>query len=365
MSQKKYTVRRGGRVRVELPAEEQQGAAPGQVRQPGALFPGVQDEELYAFRKGITFYDLGTRKNEDGSYSHVSFEGFTTSGNPYPELLERYHAALLAGDFTKGSTCLKLPQTSEHLWLDAIFRKLGDGPDAGEKKLEIIGNKDSRFYVEDIPLIFPAEPTPANVTEGRWRSAALRFSEKGEWSFEVETAWHYNPFRTDGHGYKVTETAAPAEVDEAPAVEIKVRSGELMRVYLTPRCNWFGEELGGGDELVNMSRLLPVVPGFEAYQVQPFTQIEADLFQSKARAHATPELWALISSYYAGIYPGWLPSVSLIDSDASANNLAITGSPVLAAVIVQRGKTLYVWQTSTTPVTGWKESRVYNPDTES
>jgi hypothetical protein len=344
MPDKKITVRRGERVSIEIP--EERPVAPASEAQRRAVFPSVTDEELYVFRQGITFYDLGTRKTEDGSYAHVSFAEFNAANGTERliGLTNSYNAALLAGDPTQ-SDCLKLPKESEYLYLDAVFKKTDE-----EDKRELIGQKDKRPYMGDFPQA--GQAMPEAVHKSKW-SGALKVSRAG-WQLKVESAWHYNPFDTSRLAHlKITnEPDASSE-----SVEFKVSNS--MRVYLTPRCNFFGS----GTHYI-ISRFLPVLPGFEPEKVPYLSGIGyLPAFSNQMAATATPAFWSAVDAYYSSVYPpAYWAGASYVTDDASAAQLGGVGRFVLLAVIVKGSRKYYVWMADQIDTSGWRESRVINPN---
>jgi hypothetical protein len=351
MAEKKIIVGHGEKLSVEIPKESTPDLVSPEAARRAALFPSDVDEELYAFRQGITFYDLGTRKQEDGSYAHITFNSFTQAhlSNIWPPLVSAYNAALLAGDFTHNQACAKLQKKSQFLYFDVVFKKTGEDDDG-----ELIGEKDTRPYVQDLPL--QGSPMPASVHESKW-TGSLKFSKSG-WQMRVESAWFYNEFDTsDLTRFKITESADP---DASPFLDFKVSGG--MRIFLTPRCNFFGFD-AGALTTYHLSRFLPVLPLSQFETQPPFTQIGfVTTGGVQMRAHATVDFWTAIASYYLASYPSFDSGSAFIDDDASAY-LLVDGHSLkaLVAVVVQGSKTYYVWRTGIFDSNLWHANRVYNP----
>lgn len=342
MADKKFPVQHGERVKVEIPVRRAHAAASrsGQQRR-APLRPADADEELYAFRKGaITFYDLGTRKAGD-SYEYVTIP----LSADFSDLREHYTAALLSGDFTEQGQCLHLPQESEFLYLDVIFRK------DEQVTRKLIGNKDKRPFVKDFPG--EGDPAPSNVTVTSFSGGKLKFSGAGK-SFGIESAWFYNNFDThDTVNFKVTDDPDPSSA----AVEFKT-SAKPIRVYLTPRMAFESR-----DEGLYMFRFVPVLPDFAPVTNLSLTGIHHN--DQSAEATASESFWSAIMGYWNSVVPGGLGDFfSIFDSQSAYHLAEETGEPALAAVIVKGEKKFYVWRTQADDSLPWSFSSIINPNPE-
>jgi hypothetical protein len=349
MADKSYKVPHGSRVNLEIPVRR--AASPAQSSQPqrhGALFPSDQDEDLYVFTRGVKIYDLGTRKQTDGSYAHITFD------MGLPSFTESYHAALLAGDFTKGDACLRLPAAAEFLMVDMLLTK------DGEQKREIIGAKDKRPLVKDIQA--QAESAHAFVSESNWSKDGLKFKLDGDWFVGCEAAFFYNQFdSSDTVNFKVTDSADPTAAPTATMPKASKKS--LLKIYLTPRCNFTGS-FNGSASTTRMSRFLPVVPKFDLVKTNPYTQLGHEpLDEDRMEAHATASFWTAIESYYGAAYGAdFIAALSWYDDALNAANLFGEGASVLVAVIVSGSKPYYVWRVGAADMVKWPQSRIINPD---
>jgi hypothetical protein len=362
---KKILINRGERTDVQIPVERPPASASPQPASRALLIPADVEEDLYTFRKGITFYDLGTRKTEDGTYAHVAFDSFTLpeDADPFASLRDSYHAAMLAGDFLQPGVCAQLPNESQYLYFDFVFKREEEVEGLFEER-ELIGKEDTRPFIIDYPDF--SAPLPAFVHETDWRGRVLKFKKPDRWSICVESAFHYNPFdtlRTDA--FKLTETPDP----DAEVAQLEVTSASLLKVYLTPRCEWFAYDPAEFTEyLYTMSRFLPVMPGFEIVKEPIFEDVgladtgplEGQIFD----ALPSVEYWTTIYNYYmeAGHDPRAVsPDISYLTDSGSAQSLFEEGEPVLVAVIVKKGKPYYLWQMVELAGNTRKACRVLNP----
>ena len=379
MSDKEFTA--DLRTRTEVSAEEKLAAEKDKTaeeKRPGVLFPSDPDEDLYTFQQGITFYDLGTRRTEDGSYVEVEYGSFTVAEfdnlNQRINLLNLYHNAFLSGEYDKARSCLKLPQESAGLYVDAVFKRTDN--DEGEEERKIIGQANARPFMRDYPLaeggvILP--PEPELVAESDWRGAKFKFSKAGEWGLEVESGFHYNPFdTTKPEKFRVNTSPDPTAILASEHVELDFSKQTKTRVYLTPRLTWHGLS-DGGAATYTMCRYLPVLPDFDYWLAQPrLTRIGFDLMLFELfEAWATEELWAMLIPYYhsKGMTPGninaatwWTAADSLTDFWLMTQFDGVPHEGVLAAVVVQGGKTYYVWEIDWHSGITYEGVRIFNPE---
>lgn len=372
----RYEIILPGKLTLQVDEEEGTGEAlsldelqPGQRGQ--GILEGRRRVPYIPRRGGITLYDLGTRKQEDGSYRHVSFGGrfvFPTFGVSIdPELRSRYHMALLAEGYLDAGALLKLPQAAQYLYIDIILRKQREDT-SYEEESELIGEADTRPYMDELEghADFPiGEITPPGeiVSKTHWKSRELKFTKGGKWHIKLDSGFFYNPFDTSTPAtFKITESASP----EGEGVDnFGVTSRDEVKIFLTPRCNLFGDVISDTESSFNMGRFLPVLPDFNPVKdPNPFSAVYYTYhFSGFLKGSATPAYWAVIDAYHNELYTDIEapPDIPWIAADADADNLVGIGAPVLTAVIVKGGKAFYVWRTQRIDSTRWADTRVYNP----
>lgn len=359
------------KAKGQVVSEEAEEAEPEYGVLPGVIPP---DELAPAF-KGITFYDLGTRKNEDGTYRDL----WPYLTPPLPDSTydwwTHYHLTLLQGDFKK--ECLQIPQAAQYLYFDANFLPAGLDFD---NKQEIIGAKNKRPYISNIGTI-----GAPNASTSHWARANLRFkppAETGDYFLSLESALYYNGFYTQDPNnyaqpfYRVTASADPT----GPAINSELSFKGKEKIFLTPVLA--SNVVSTGPTRVRVTRRLPIIPKFGP-QVQPLTTLGyaivtvGGVLIAELRMRASAELWAAMDAYFSASYPPtiWHESLASIPNgaalgDFTSDGLVATNGIVtdvdenvvarngflgydllahprtLVAIVVQGAKTYYVWQNS-------------------
>src|SRR2546421_5375612 len=153
--------------------------APSPATAPARGIVPIDDEPARYIRRfaDITFYDLGTRKQDDGSYADILR---THLVSPY-DLYSNYHTTLLQGDYLASGACLKIPQAAQYLYFDTAF--LPSNLDLDTER-NLVGVKNTRPLVQDFPA-------GSLATETKWRNASLPFrppADSGDWYLSIESA---------------------------------------------------------------------------------------------------------------------------------------------------------------------------------
>lgn len=346
----KFRVKHGGKVSVGIG-----GPPEPDVRKEatGSRFVGTENEheQLYVFRRpGITLFDLGTRRNPDDSYRHVAFADVVVVAgvDPAEGWRTSYHDALITANFTES---LRLPQSSEYLYVDLVFGQ------PGQTGIRILaGNGDKRFYVKDAPL--EAEPDPALITDTGWNNGSARFSGPGHWSVAAETGFFYNAFDTsDTAHFKVTPTSDYT----AEAVPFSLSSADKPKIYLTPRLYVNVRGAGTGENpFVHYLGRLPVVPDFVAIKAPIFTRVFRNTPAEDPDGHyiegrVTDAYFDTINEYLLTLAPEHFTGWSATNDDGNAFEMSAAignganptlppGIPILVAIVDKAGSLFYVWR---------------------
>jgi hypothetical protein len=399
MSRKQFIVKRGGKLTVGLPvasaADAAKQLAGALSQQPGGVLPTEELDDLYVFRKGgIRFYDLGTRKNEDGSFRDTITTLIIepTGSGAGSDYYHWYHNSLL-DDFDP-DTCLQIPQGAEFLYFDASFVTQD-----GDANRHLIGNVDKRPYVNDLA-------SGVNVEETIWKSGKLKFaapdSDTPHRYLSIESAFYYNSFCTqdddatflDSPFFKVTTepvwTADPVSY---------IPTGK-DRVYLTPVRTL--RSTGFFPNHVYLGRRMPILPNFEPqHDPMIFRNETIEFFvggglfgDMLTRMTASSSLWSAVLDHYTTVFleSGIDAKGVFGDGDSSGEPTAffvswtaftlmnelnngldpMVAPSYLVAIIVQGDQRLYVWRnyvinilgnmiTPSFPLFERRWSRIYKP----
>ncbi len=374
-TRKTFKVRRGDRVRIELPTAQEPSDTTPDEQHPPVIFTD-EDEENYVFRKkGIEFYDLGTRKAEDGTYRHVILETIITNSQQTARafLRDQFMAKILEPDI---KSSLALPDESAYLYTDAFFYN-----DEGEEVRELLAPAGVRPFIVDYPnhdgTSFPPLPPPVAVSN--WKNGALAFKRAGEWNLRIEGAYIYNTFDTGHFDFKVTDTSDPA----APGVAFKITSKDRVKVYLTPRLFETSQPLDTGispPARWALMRTAPVVPHFELF-AGPILDSPLIAFGSNAYFDSTRALahyWSSVSDWMISAGAPTNQHSNAWSNDTWSPATTLTSAPTftsaaLVAVVRRNRDWFYVWRTdvSFTGGSGFGHffpisaaTRLYNPTYE-
>jgi hypothetical protein len=382
------------------PAQAGQQGVP-QKKLNGATVPYFPEDEVIKFTH-ITFYDLGTRKQEDGSYLDIIPNDVIVPGDGSFNWWAYYHDLILQGgeDALTGGKCLKIPTKAQYLYLDADI--VPSDPDKDDDK-ELIGQKNTRPYINELALV-----GASNIDHTTWvGSLPLRPPRDDEDALidcylAMHSAFYYNafytgaPYPTSHDFFRITMTPDPT----ADNVFFALRNKD--KVFLTPI--WTLYSTGTVPNHVYFARRLPVLPGF-APQADALTMMGYDATTQRLEAQANATLWAAINAYYTAHFPGssgWGEAVASIPiggsfADLTINDMLatigvvtdgmghviqrngmlgynITDHPrTLVAIIVRKaGEVYYVWQNSiytegfgdsfpSDPLFFWSKTRIYHP----
>jgi hypothetical protein len=299
----------------------QAGRIVSRVKQPGPIAPYIPDDDLVRLHH-ITFYDLGTRKQEDGSYLDIIPNDIIVPGDGSFDWWEFYHTLMLDGgtDIFKGNNCLKLPFKSQFLYTDAEV--LPSDPTKDSYK-EVLGQKDTRPYVNELAII--GQP---NVNHTKWDGSLplqMPRDDMGEaidCYLALHTVFYYNAFYTGSPDptppfFHITTTPDPDGADTFFALR-----GQ-DKVYLTPI--WTSSSTGTTPNHVYFSRRLPVLPNFQP-QADALTMMGFNAVSGMLEAQANAALWAAINAYYTAHHfagSGWAESVASIPVGGSFVDMTI------------------------------------------
>lgn len=223
----KYRVKPGGKITIGI--EGDKPVTTQKSVDPEFIGADLTEEQLYVLRKrgNITLYDLGVRNNAHSDFGSVTSD---IIGGLIPAIRQNYHSALMFGDFLETmdfSPFLKLPQNSQNLYVDVVFRRAGE-----DDIINLIGNAGSRPHMRD----YNVDPDLPPASSTNWRDAALSLSAAGDWQIRVEAGFFYNTFDTgDTVFFKMTRTNTTTAVEVDPPAAFSIKASDKVRVYLTPR----------------------------------------------------------------------------------------------------------------------------------
>lgn len=370
MKDQSEKVKRGSTVTVRLTADRKTADQAAKPRR-GAL-PDDADDDLYTFRKGIQFFDLATRKNDDGTYSDTT-PGHLVSPIIHADVWNYYHGTLLNG--FDPAKCLRIPQGSQYLYFDASFV----APDADAER-NLIGRPGTRPYVAELV----SGPV---ASQAKWSGGRLPYGSKNPY-LSIESAFYYNAFITQDDGLPEEVLPHPfymvtAEPDDQ-ADNVPFALAATDRVYLTPVRTLFST--GTSPNHLYYGRRLPVLQGFAPQSDGLAITGEAfDFFMDATvtSAVASAGLWTAAAAWYLATFPGafWenvLTRGGILDAfhpsytvDEFCREYSSPPRSWLAAVVVRGKDRFYVWRNYTAgfagflyapqPVVFRRRSKIYQP----
>jgi hypothetical protein len=359
VSDKQIKIPRGGEADLSINRGKNRAEeAPATEPRRGGAFDEGEDDDVLAFKRGITFYDMGTRKMGDGSFTDSIPRNLVTPLT-HTDIWNSYHNALLDG-FDPGK-CLRLPQQAEYLYADASFVPT-DVDSAVQRNL--LGRTERRPYVFELV-------TGGLVAQTRWSGGKLPYGGSNPY-LSLETGFYYNAFVTqddsfppydgwDNPFYMVTEEPD----DSADSVPFALAGKD--RVYLTPVQTLLST--GTTPNHLYYARRLPVLPDFDP-QADPMTVLgesfDFSLFENVTLLRAPAVLWDALHAYYLANFPA-----SFRDNVVFRGGLvepfhpsytvdafvAEYDSPLrswLAAVVVRGSQRFYVWRNYTAGFSGFR-----------
>jgi hypothetical protein len=370
----RFKVARGARVEVGVSADAEETRRPLKPEEVSGGVVSSQDYEedpLQRRLKGqVSFFDLGTRLNPDGTYRVSAPDPFVVNrfDDYAEELTARMTVALLGGDpfgvteqaHNAQPNRMRLRLASQWLYVDAVFSKEGE-----EDARFILGELETRPFVKDYPPEGDAMPPPVAESDARggWRAGGrLELKSPGEWSLAVESGWYYLPFSSNPDEYKITK-----EPDaEAEAVEFKYKSGKSARVFLVPRTLLRGGYTSPEETHIDfrwMRLLSTPAPA-------PFSGVHVAEDALTLRGDTTPEAWMNLKAYWGAYWSspwlvialdpetGELVFINLLDNlfDGSEFASDAPASTSLAAVVETGGDKYYFWSLSPSAARAWSRA---------
>lgn len=325
---------------------------------------GIGVEELedstYVFgKKGVTFYDLGTRRNEDGSYADIT-PGHLIAPTTHTDIWNYFHNMLLGGvDFAADRTCLQLPQAAENLYIDASFvPTIFNLEEDLEAQLErnLIGNIPSRTYVSKLL-------TSEIVQKTDWKNARLPY-RSGSPYFYIEGGIYFNSFIAANENFMLFDnfyymvTNQPSDLAENIPFALKSKD----KVYLVPILTLVSS--GTTPNHLRFARRIPILSNFSNEMLVALGEV-LDTFVDGGRMvlqlRMTSTLSNAIQTYYTanldvlsniittlgGVPERNFPSMSV---DRFAKTYNIPPRSYLAAVIVRNEQRFYIWRNYTSGI---------------
>lgn len=286
------------------------------------IIPVESEKTRYVRRdKGsVTFYDLGTRKLEDGSYDYIYLPSVDFSlGSPIAETI---NAILLAGNPTGESVCRKLPFHAEFLYVDATFKK------GAEEKVFMVGERGARPLLRNLKICDTSEAPPLDDGTEWKRDASLSFNPSG-WKIGIQAGWYYRPFDTsDTTTYKITNSP------DAHGRQVEFKLKAKAQVFLVP--SYERISIDAESDFINLGRL----PSFPEVEASAFLDVCRG--PDAAQATATDAQVTMFTSFLGaqvtvGSYVGW----SAINTWP---NVCDSVHPIIVAIIKTGSDTFYVWE---------------------
>lgn len=349
MTDTRIRVKRGGVVNLtlkaesEAPEEQRRDAADGSNRSPGVE---ALDEQTYVFsRVGITLYDLGTRKKEDGTYRHIT-AGISApypDGSSFPDvdaLRTNYNNALLEEGWQKA---LQFPDVAQNLFVDLAFQKDGGGD---PEYLVLVGKKETRPYNRNVTDA-EENPPPPNEPKTDWARAKLVFKKKGKWSLIAESSLFYRGFDT-ANSWVTKEPHF-----EADSVPFWITTQAEYKIYLAPRFYQYRMLNGANSRLLLVQP--PILPDFTLPKSTAFAQIKINHsgFPTWTAQVRTPQSFIdALNANASALNPGgeWYVGSTFPEVEPRSAGDSLLGIVTLSAVITKKVgailETFYVWGSS-------------------